>query len=359
MSKLHHLFPGSANGMRHRIPVRSTTLPRILRRFYIALVVLAAVIFFGTLGFRLGAEPAPPWGDSLYMTLITISTVGYGETIPLDTFAERMFAGCLAIAGFGVITFLFTSLTVFFLESDLDYTLRRRRMEKEIRKLKGHYIVCGFGRVGRNVADELAATQRQFVVIDTDEARLAAQLEHLPNLLHLAGDASDDDILLAADIEDAKGVFAVTGDDSRNLMIALTAKQLNPKVRVVARCHEVRNIPKLRKAGADAIVSPDFTGGMRIASAMVRPQVVTFLDEMLRSNLNLRVEEVHVPESCGQRPLGDVKRRGEHFVIVAVRAGGAWEFNPSDAYLLAPGQVVIAMASPQGRAELEQALKSG
>lgn len=257
--------------MRHRIPARSTTLPRILRRFYIALVVLAAVIFFGTLGFRLAAEPLPSWGDALYMTLITISTVGYGEAIPLDTFAERMFAGCLAIAGFGVITFLFTSLTVFFLESDLDYTLRRRRMEKEIRKLKGHYIVCGFGRVGRNVADELVATQRQFVVIDTDEARLAAQLEHLPNLLHLAGDASDDDILLAADIEDAKGVFAVTGDDSRNLMIALTAKQMNSKVRVVARCHEVRNIPKLRKAGADAIVSPDFTGGMRIASAMVRP----------------------------------------------------------------------------------------
>ncbi|MCG3169532.1 MAG: hypothetical protein CALGDGBN_01052 [Pseudomonadales bacterium] len=249
-----------------RIPARSTTLPRILRRFYVALVILLGATVLGTLGFHYGAEPAPHWSDSLYMTLITISTVGYGEVVPVDTPAERIFTGLLSIAGFGVLTFLFTSLTVFFLESDLDYTLRRRRMERRIRKLRDHYIVCGFGRVGRNVATELRLTHRQFVVIDTQEAQLTSQAEHFPELLWLAGDASDDDQLLAADIDDALGVFAVTGDDSRNLMIALTAKQLNPKVRVVARCHEVRNIPKLRKAGADAIVSPDFTGGMRIAS---------------------------------------------------------------------------------------------
>lgn len=348
-------LPGRPKHQRRGM-VRSATLPRILRRFYIAVAFLAAAVAFGAAGFHYGASPQPDWNDSLYMTLITISTVGYGEH-PLDTFAERMFAGILAIAGFGVITFLFTSLSVFFLEADLDDTLRRRRMEKAIGKMRGHYIICGFGRVGRNVAGELTATQRPFVAIDSDEARLLSQPEHFPDLQHLAGDASDDDLLLAAGIEDAAGVFAVTGDDSRNLMIALSAKQLNPKVRVVARCHEVRNMPKLRKAGADAIVSPDFTGGMRMASAMVRPQVATFLEEMLRSELNLRIEEVPVPEDGRVRPLGEVKRRGEHFVIMAVRVADAWEFNPADDYLLAPGQIVIAMASPQGRAELARVLQ--
>lgn len=341
---------------KRRSPTRHTNLPRILRRFYIALGVMAAAIILGTLGFRHGADPNPPWGDALYMTLITVSTVGYSEPVPLDSLSERLFAGVLAIVGFGVLTFLFTSLSVFFLESDLDYTLRRNRMEKQIRKLKGHYIICGFGRVGRNVANELMVTGRRFVAIDTNEAWLSAQIEQLPDLLYLVGDASDDDILLAADIEDAAGVFAVTGDDSRNLMISLTARQLNPKIRVVARSHEVKNIPKLKKAGADAIVSPDFTGGMRIASAMVRPQVVSFLDEMLRTDLNLRVEEVPVPAGADLRALGNVRRTSSDFVVVAIRADDKWSFNPGDDWQLRPGHVVIVMASPKGRAALESAL---
>lgn len=341
---------------RQAIPARSTTLPRILRRFYIASGVLALAIAFGTLGFRYGATPAPSWDDSLYMTLITISTVGYSEVVPLDSFGERMFAGLLSLAGFGVITFLFTSLTVFFLESDLDYTLRRRRMEKEIRKLRGHYIICGFGRVGGNIARELVATRRSFMVIDADESVFSAPSGVAGDCLHLVGDASDDEVLLLAGIEQAAGVFAVTGDDSHNLMIVLSAKHLNPSLRVVARCHDVRHIPKLRKAGADAIVSPDFTGGMRMASAMVRPHVVGFLDEMLRSDDSPRVEEVVVPAAAAGFRLGDLRRRGEGYVIIAVREADGWLFNPQDSYLLAEGQVVIAMASAEGRAELEQEL---
>jgi voltage-gated potassium channel len=354
---MHFSLPFRARRRKpRRIPGRSTSLPRILWRLYFAALALLVVIVLGTFGFRFGAEPTPTWSDSVYMALITISTVGYAEVIPLDSTAERLFAGALSIGGLGVITFLFTSVSVFFLESDLDFTLRKRRMEKQIAKLNGHYIVCGFGRVGRNVAHELSVTRRRFVAIDNDAQQMRAQLEHFPELLHLVGDASDDDLLLAADIENAAGVFAVTGDDSRNLMIALTAKQLNPRVRVVARCHDVKNIPKLRKAGADATVSPDFTGGMRIASAMVRPHVVTFLDEMLRSEHHLRVEEVKVPENCHGRTLGELRRGDASFVLVAVRGQDDWSFNPPDDFVLAPGQTVIAMTSPQGREKLEAAL---
>jgi voltage-gated potassium channel len=230
-------------------------------------------------------------------------------------------------------------------------------MEKTIKKLKGHYILCGFGRVGRNIAHELQATHRHFVAIDEDMERLQDYKEKNPGLLYLHGDASDDDTLLAADIADAKGVFAITGDDSRNLMIVITAKQLQPGVRVVARCHETRNIEKMRKAGADAIVSPDFTGGMRIASAMIRPHVVSFLDEMLKDDKKLRIEEIPIPAGFIPKPLGRLELRSAHYVLLAARErNGNWQFNPEKDYLLKPGFTLIAMASPEGRKEIEALL---
>jgi voltage-gated potassium channel len=279
--------------------------------------------------------------------------VGYGEIVPIRSVGERTFAGLVAITGFGTLTFLFTSLTIFFMEKDFDQSLRRRRMEKRIKKLSQHFIICGFGRVGRNVARELQQTGRHFVAIDPELARFEENQERFPGLLYLHGDASDDDLLVAADLADARGVFAVTGDDSRNLMIIITARQLNPTVRIVARAQETRNIEKMRKAGADAIVSPDFTGGMRIASAMVRPHVVSFLDEMLKSEKRLRVEEVHVPARFTPTPIAAMRLRSPDYVLLAVRSGEAWTFNPADTVVIAPGDVIIAMASPVGRSEIE------
>ena len=337
-------------------PKRHSQLPRILLRIYFAAGFLLALMAIGTAGFYVAGGAEANLSDAFYMTIITVTTVGYGEVVKIDGFAERLFAGVIALAGFGAVTFLFTSLTVFFLESDLDFTLRRRRMEKQIRKLHGHYIICGFGRVGRNVANELTATHRHFVAIDSDEAAMETQRERMPGLVYLGGDASDDDLLLSAGIQNAQGVFAVTGDDSRNLMIVFTAKQLNPHTRVVARCHEVRNAEKLRKAGADSVISPDFTGGMRIASSMIRPHVVSFLDEMLRSELKLRLEEVRVPDHFEPRALDTLRLRSPNYVLLAVRSHGNVVFNPPKDFMLERGQHVIAMASPLGRQELESAL---
>jgi len=329
-------------------------LQRIILRIVWAGMTVLLLIGVGTLGFYQIAGENGNWSDALYMTLISISTVGYGEIVPLHSLQDRLFAGFIAIAGLGALTFLFTSLSVFFLEKDLDYSLRRRRMEKRIQKLRQHFIICGFGRVGRSVGRELQNTGRHFVAIDPEVERFEENLDKFPALLYLQGDASDDDLMEAADIEDARGLFAVTGDDSRNLMIIITARQLNPDLRIVARAQELRNVEKMRKAGADAVISPDFTGGIRLASAMVRPHVVGFLDEMIRSDKNVRVEEVPVPANFPPTRVGDLRLRSPDYILLAVREqDGAWVFNPKVDDIIHAGSTIIALANPSGRAQLK------
>ena len=143
---------------------------------------------------------------------------------------------------------------------------------------------------------------------------------------------------------------------SKNLVISLTAKQLNPETRVVARCHEIRNSEKLRKAGADAIVSPDFTGGLRIASAMIRPHVVSFLDEMLRSESVLRVEDIVVAPEFPPCPFGAIKLGGRDYIVLAMREGEHWIFNPEAHQMVHPGTTLVAMTTPEGRKALERLL---
>lgn len=330
---------------------------RVLLRMGWALVALLLQLLLGTLGFLyFGQEGTAPF-DAFYMTAITITTVGYGEVVDLaHTDAGRLFAAFVSFAGFGTLTFIFSSLTVFFLETDLNEALRRRRMEKAILKLKDHYILCGFGRVGRNVATELIVTGHRFVAIEPNADELGRFLERQLGLLYIQGDASDDDLLLRADLADARGLFAVTGDDSRNLMICLTVRQLNPTVRIVARCHEMRNADKMRKAGADVVVSPDFTGGMSIASSMIRPHVASFFDEMLRSELNTRIEEVPVPAGWTPCRLSELGRRSASHMLLGVRLDGRLELNPGDDFWLEPGQILLIMADAAGRQALERHL---
>lgn len=333
---------------------------RLHIKLAVAAVIWLAIVAAATVGYKYIGGERSTWMDAFYMTIITVTTVGYGEVIDLSgSPAGRLFTTVVVLSGLGALWYMFSVFTALLLESDLDKVLRRRRMEKFIKRLHGHYIVCGYGRVGRNVARELESTHRHFVALDEDLAMLESQKEKNPALLFLHGDASDDDLLVRADIADAHGVFAVTGDDSKNLMIALTAKQLNPNVRVVARCNELRNTEKLRKAGADAIVSPDFTGGMRIVSAMVRPHVVSFLEEMLRTEHKLRIEEVAVPKQFQPRSLGALGLRSSGYVLLAVRRQNDWIFNPDESCIIEAGNTLIAMASPHGRQELEAALLPG
>lgn len=337
---------------------RRGQLPRILLRIYFAAALLLGMTVLGTIGFMMIGQGSATFSDALYMTLITITTVGYGEVVPLHHMGSRLFAGLIAFAGFGAVTFLFTSLTVFFLESDFDVSLRRRRMNKKIDRLSNHYIVCGYGRVGQNVGGELMATGRAFVAIEQDLPLLLELADRDERLIWQHGDATDDEQLIAAGIERAIGIFAVSNDDAKNMMIALSAKQLNPKIRVVARCHEVRNEEKLLKAGADQVVLPDFTGGTRIVTMMVRPHLANFLEEMQRSDQKVRMEETPVPAHFIPRRLGSLNLRSQEYMLVAIRIGKEWRFNPPEDFELHPGHVLVTMTTPTGRQEFEDQLNN-
>ena len=330
-------------------------------RFYLAfrfpLAIALMIELTGSLGYCVISDYQATLIDCLYMTFITVATIGFGETVDLTGRAGgRLFTMAIATVGIANVTYFTSKLTAFIIESQFDEVLRRRKMLDQIEALRGHYIVCGVGRVGTNVAHEMEVTQRPYVVLEDAQTAIDTFRERYPKALCLHGDSSDDEMLRRAGVERAAGVFAVTGDDGKNLLITLSAKQLNASLRVVARCHEVRNMDKLKRVGADAIVSPDFTGGMRIASSMLRPTVVSFLDEMLRTDTRLRVEEVALPAGAAERSLGHVAPLSRDYIVLAVRAGERWEFNPSAEHRLRAGDHIIAMMTPEGRRELEQRL---
>jgi voltage-gated potassium channel len=330
-------------------------------RFYLAfrypLLIFLLVEIVGSFGFWVISDYKATLLDCIYMVFITVATIGFGETIDLAHHPTgRIFLMGIAMVGISNVTYATSKLTAFILEGDVNQDLRRRRMQDRIDALKNHYIICGVGRVGGNVAHELIVTERPFVAIEDAAAAVEQFHEKYPKRLVLHGDSSDDDFLMRAGVARAAGLFAVTGDDGKNLLITLSAKQLNPAIRVVARLHDIRNTDKFKRVGADAIVSPDFTGGMRIASSMIRPTVVGFLDEMLRTDEKLRVEEAAVPPSLEKRILSELLPVSGEYLVLAVRAPGGVQFNPPSGYALEAGSAVVVMATPEGRRLVEHAL---
>ncbi len=332
---------------------------QVVRNLLFALLALLLVLLIGTLGYRLLGSVKYSWVDCFYMTFITISSIGFSEVVDVSHYEYgRLFTVFIGITGIGMMGYVLSTFTAFMLESDLNIEWRRGKMRQKIAKMEGHYIVCGVGRVGSNVVSELTMTGRHCVLVDENLQHIENCLDNHSELLYLQGDATDNDILLAAGVKKARGVFAVAQDDSQNLVISLSAKQLNPNLRVVARCHEVKNVEKTLRAGADEIVSPDFTGGLRLVSAMVRPQVVSFLDDMLKSEDNLRMEEIAIPLGFDSKRLSVINPASRDFVVLAIRhQQDNWVFNPHAEHTLHAGDVMMVMTTPEGRSRLEQLIQ--
>jgi voltage-gated potassium channel len=323
-------------------------------------IILVAIILIGAVGYWLIGGGKYPFFDCLYMTFITIATIGYGEVIDIaGNVGARVFTMIIAVAGIGVLAYLVTNLTAAIVEGELTKSFRRRKMEKQAAKARGHYIVCGVGWAGLHIINELRETKRPHVIIDVSREKMDKSLEAMPGEIFIEGDATDNDTLVRAGIDKASGIFAVTGDDNQNLVICLTARQLNPEIRVVAQCNETKNAEKIKKAGADAVVSPGYISGMRMASEMVRPTVVTFLDKMLRGKEeSLRVEEVPMPPDMVGKALSFISwHKYPRTLLLAVKKGEEWVYNPSrQDYIIRPEDRLIVMTTPEERGNLERKL---
>lgn len=328
---------------------------KVMRNLFYAFLALVLIMLVGTLGYRWLGGAQYSWLDCFYMTFITLTTIGYNETVDVSGYEYgRLFTIFIGITGIGVLGYVLSTVTAFMLENDLNSSWRRKKMQRQIAQLKGHFIVCGLGFIGSNVARELIRTGKKCVVVDPSMQNIGLFLETNPEQRYVCGDATSDQILQAAGIQHAHGVFAVVSDDSQNLMITLSARQLNPDLRIVARCHDLKNEQKMQKVGADHVISPDYTGGQRMVSAMVRPNVATFLDDMFKSDDNIRIEEVVVPERLTEQPLSVLYHGNQDSVVLAVRHRGDWLFNPSSLHLLQGGDVLMVMATTAGRSRLEQ-----
>lgn len=298
--------------------------------------------------------------DCFYMTMITITTIGYSEVVDLSHLpAGRLYTVFLAVAGIALATYTISSVIAVFVDGRINKTYRHLKTMNSIQSLKNHYIICGLGRIGTSIVTELATTNRPFVVIERDINRAQEAQKLQPGWLIIEGEAADDDVLKSAGIALCEGVFAATNDDNTNLVISLSAKQLNPAARVISMCKDSSYIHKITKAGADKVISPYHIGGLRMAAEMVRPTVTSFLDDMLRdSGNNYRFEEFEVPARFIGASLGSLNlERFANSAFLAVRkAAGNSIFKPAPSFVFEQGDVLIIITNPTERKLIEQML---
>jgi voltage-gated potassium channel len=284
----------------------------------------------------------------LYMTVVSTFTVGYGEIVPVRSTTDRVYTMFVIAIGIATIGYGLGQLTAVIVEGDLKEVIGRRSMEKTIAALRNHYIICGMGETGHYAVAELVATRRPLVAIDTDEARLK-KLSDTLDFPFLVGDATDDAVLERAGVRVAAGVLCALHSDRDNLFLAMTCRQLNPKLRIATKLEDVNLTQRVRNAGADSVVSPQFIGGLRLVSELVRPTVTTFLDRMLRDReSHVRIEEIRISaeSSFAGKRLNEVPLAQRGVLVLAVQPPGTDKFThaPPPTTVLEPGMTVVVLA---------------
>lgn len=324
------------------------------RRLLVTAFLPPALCLTGTAGYCV-IEGWSPF-DALYMTVITLTTVGFGEIHPLST-AGRVFTMVLALGGIFALAFAGTELVQTWASWQLRMLLGRQRGEKGMTTLKDHVIVCGYGRMGRLVCMELSRMKLPFVVIDNQEGRLADfSLRHG---IALHGDATSDAALKQAAVDRARAVVAVLPSDADNLFITMSARLLVERVTIIARAEEEATVEKLRRAGATRVVSPFVVGGARVAQAILQPTVLDFIDVATRNeHLELQLEEVLLaPKSRlnGKTLVASGLRSDLNVIVVALkRAGGKMTFNPPDDTVFAEGDTLVMLGARAQLNRIEQ-----
>lgn len=331
---------------------RDRLLPEELRRRLGRVgLAIAVVLVGGTAGYML----LEGWTflEGIYMTVTTIATVGFGEVRPLSNIG-RWFTIILIVSGTGVMAFLLGTIVEYVVSGELTGALRRRRVQEAIDQLRDHYIICGHGRVGQEVVHDLEEAGVPVVILD----RTAPGEELLRDHQCLAGDASDDQLLVRAGVARARGLVAATGDDNANIVITLTARALNPALVIVARASHPGAEAKLLRAGASHVISPYRIGGRRIATQLLHPRVTDFLDRVMHSReVEFWIEETRVEPASrlAGRPLGEAgiaAATGVNLLALARQGDGVLLTNPGEATRLEAGDVLIGFGTREQLARL-------
>ncbi len=328
-----------------------------LRRLGLGLAFLLALLSFGTVGnyFLEGHS----WFKALYFTVVTISTVGYGDIIPQTT-AGKIFAMVLIFGGAGLFFYAFGLISEAVLSGAIQNVFGRRQLEKKIQTLKDHYVICGYGRIGKHICN-LIAREVPFVVIENDP-EVIKEIE-ADGHLFLESDATQEETLLKAGVERARGLVTVLRSDADNVYITLTARSLNPRIFILARADDERVVKRLKQAGANKVFSPYLIGARRMALAILRPAVTDFLELTTPEiNLELQLEEVRLsPRSrlVGKDLVTSRIREVSGAIILAVKKlSGEMVFNPPPHYVLEAGDILIALGERKELARLEDLARS-
>ncbi len=317
------------------------------RRLLVVVGLFVGLLLAGTIGYVL--IEGWSWPDALFMTVITLSTVGFGEVRPLSTGGEVFTIG-LIVMGVGGAAYTFSTVADYIVAGELRGVLRRQRMQKKINQLTGHYIVCGYGRVGKRVALDLKDNGAEVVLVELDpESSINMDKYGFP---HVIGDASDDVILRQAGIERAKGFCSCLPSDAENVFAVLTARTLNKGLTIIARADKVNSERKLMVAGADHVISPHAIGGHRMASQLLHPNVVEFLDVVMRQGkLELWIEEVvvHHGSDLEDHTLADgrIRTRTGANVLAVRRPDGTTFTDPGGSFTVQYQDCLIALGTPE------------
>jgi voltage-gated potassium channel len=337
----------------------------LTQRLMAALALLTILLTTGTIGYQLLVGGSS--FDGLYMTVITLSTVGFGEIVPglSDSTAGRAFTMVMILLGMGLLLWIVSTLTAFFVEGELSEILKRRKLQKNIDNLDDHIIVCGAGTIGIEVIRELHATGAPCIAVDIQQERIDKAMQKT-EFMAICGDATAEETLLKAGIEKARGVVTVLHEDKDNLVVTFIAHQIRPDLRIVARGREAASRARLKRAGASAVVFPNHIGGLRLVSELIRPHVVGFLDRMLRSGQEgtWRIEEVEVTDECAAagKTLGSLnlaERSGMPVLAMTENEGRNITYYPAPETVLKPRSRLVVMGERQQVETLRGVIQRG
>ncbi len=325
-----------------------------VRQILISIVLSLALMAVGSVGYM----AIEGWGfmDAFYMTVITMATVGYGEVHKVS-FAGRIFTVMLILLGVGFFLYVAGNIIQFLVEGRIRMVLGRRKLDTQINKLKGHYIICGYGRIGRVLARFLIARYIDVVVIERDQRRVAKMDED--GILYLIGEATDEAVLERAGIQRAKGIITAVATDADNVFLVLIAKQLNPKLFIVARAGQNTVKKTLLAAGADKVISPYDLGARRMAHAILRPTVIRFLEMAFADeSVDIQIEEIRVGPNSRMVGLtirdSSIRHNYDLMIMVIRKPDDTMTFNPKADTVIEAGDVMVVVGAAKNIKQLER-----